>query len=85
MTPPPLGVQAVATEPGVTPTAFLAVVEYVDADGETHMAVIASNGITEARTDRLRSVLGAPPPPRFDRIVGGHDNTKSGQHPGAPA
>lgn len=48
-------------EPGVTPCAFLAVVEYVDPDGELRHDVIASDGASPARIDRLRALL-APPP-----------------------
>lgn len=49
----PVSVQASTHEPGWTPTAFLAVVEIVDPEGERHFEVVASDGITDARRARL--------------------------------
>lgn len=48
-----VAVQSFTTEPGWTPVAFLAVVEVIDPDGEHHYEVVASDGITDARRQRL--------------------------------
>lgn len=53
----PVSVQATAHEPGWTPTAFLAVVEVIDPDGEHRYEVVASDGITDARRQRLLNHL----------------------------
>lgn len=53
----PVRVTAQASEAGWTPVAFIAVVEVIDPDGERHFEVVASDGITDARRDRLRKVI----------------------------
>lgn len=53
----PIAVSASAGEPGFTPTAFLAVVEYVDPDGNVQHQIVASDGITPDRKMRLASHL----------------------------
>lgn len=54
----PIAVTVSSGEAGWTPTAFLSVVEYVDPDGNPGVTVIASNGCTEARQERLRAAVG---------------------------
>lgn len=52
-----IGVQVSSGEPGVTPVAFLAVVEVVDAYGNKRYEVVGSTGLTDARRDALLSAL----------------------------
>lgn len=56
---PPVTVHAAAGEPGWTPTAFVAVVEYVDPDGNLSTTVITSDGCTDTRRARLVEALAA--------------------------
>lgn len=52
-----LGVNVSSGAPGVTPVAFVAMVEVIDADGEKRYQVVESNGLTDARRDDLLSNL----------------------------
>lgn len=61
MNEPPVAVRAIAGEPGWTPTAFVAAVEYVDPDGNPGTAVITSDGCTDARRERMIAALAASP------------------------
>lgn len=56
-----LGVQVGSEQPGVSPVAFICVVEVIDADGEKHHQIIESNGLTDSRRIVLRSVLDVLP------------------------
>lgn len=48
-----LGVQVASGEPGVSPTAFLAVVEAIDADGEKRFQIVESDGLNAKRREAL--------------------------------
>lgn len=52
-----VSVHASSAAAGVTPVAFLAVVELIDADGAKRYEVVASTGITEARRATLAAML----------------------------
>lgn len=54
-----IGVQVGSDQPGVTPAAFLAVVEAIDADGEKRYQLIESTGLTEKRRRCLLAQLQA--------------------------
>lgn len=48
-----IGVQVSSGEPGVTPVAFVAFVEVIDADGQKQYVTIESSGLTEGRRAEL--------------------------------
>lgn len=54
-----IGVQVSSDAPGVTPVAFVALVEVIDADGEKQFVTVESNGLTPQRraaiTERLNT------------------------------
>lgn len=49
----PLGVNVASGAPGVVPTAFLAIVEAVDADGQVRYQLVQSDGMTPFRASAL--------------------------------
>jgi hypothetical protein len=53
----PVGVQVGAAE-GYVAVGFVALVEYVDPDGNLTSTLVTSNGMTDARRDRLIETLG---------------------------
>lgn len=57
-----VGVTVASASPGFTPVAFLAVVEVIDPDGEKYYEIVTSDGVTDARKDRLRSALSQSDP-----------------------
>ncbi len=52
-----VGVQVSSAVPGVSPVAFLAVVEVINGDGEKHYVTIASDGCSDQRRATLAAAL----------------------------
>lgn len=55
-----LAVNVTSHSPGVTPVAFLAVVECIDPDGEKVYQIVGTDGITEKRRAALLGALDGP-------------------------
>ncbi len=56
-----IGVQVSSAAPGVTPVAFVAVVEAVDVDGVLRTTTIDSSGLTPQRRTRILAALDREP------------------------
>lgn len=52
-----IGVQVTSATPGVSPVAFLAVVEVIDDEGEKRYTTIASDGCSDTRRAALLAAL----------------------------